>query len=161
MGTFSQDMRLVVVALLVVGCWTAPTPDQSVVSRDCTYERVETITGDDCRPRTVCEVIQREDCREIPYEVCSNTGCVVEYKEKCEIAFEHLCKTILECPVCPDSPSVGYDGPYDHRSVGYDDYYDGSYNDYDPSSVGSHDSKSPDSNAQQDDSKNPLLKFFT
>ena len=59
--------------LLVVGCWTAPTPARSIVPRDCPMQRVETRTGDDCESRQVCvpREVEKEVCIQVPYEVVS------------------------------------------------------------------------------------------
>merc|ERR1712228_908418 len=100
MGTFCLEMRLAVVALLVVGCLAAPPP-----ARDCLFRRVETKTGEDCVSRQFCKPVAKEECYEFPRVECSNSGCKTVTETKCEQVFDQTCLFVHYCPDCTEYPS--------------------------------------------------------
>merc|ERR1712115_113813 len=99
MGTFSLEMRLAVVALLVVGCLAAPPP-----ARDCPFRRVETRTGEDCVSRQFCKPVAKEERYEFPREECSNSGCKTVTETQCETVFDQTCLFVHYCPDCIEEP---------------------------------------------------------
>ena len=65
----------------MVGCWAAPTPDQSPAPlygapapRDCPLQRVEAATGYGCEESQECETVYEEKCE-------------TEYEQECETTY--------------------------------------------------------------------------
>ena len=82
-------------ALLVVGSWAAPTPDQSPAAlygappRDCPLQRVAVATGYGCEESQECTTQYEEKCS-TEYD----RQCRTEYDNKCSTSYESQCTTV-------------------------------------------------------------------
>merc|ERR1719361_2705748 len=90
-------MRVVVVALLIVGSWAAPRPDKTPAAalygapapRDCPLQRVEVATGYGCEESQDCQTEYEEKCSTQSAQECQTT-----YADQCETLYDDKWETV-------------------------------------------------------------------